>query len=98
MMEAIYGFEYYKLTRFNTRENSVFSIVVVVLCVYMIRPFSLFFSKRVYFLLLDLETKVRSSSSIYQADKRQLRSVMLYGTPEKSSVDLLLMILQKVGL
>jgi len=37
------------------------------------------------------------SSSFYQADKRQLRSVMLYGTPEKSSVDLLLIILQKVG-
>jgi hypothetical protein len=34
----------------------------------------------------------------YQAERRQFRSVMLYGTPEKSSVDFLLMILQKVGL
>lgn len=34
----------------------------------------------------------------YQADRRQLSSVMLYGTPEKSSVDLFRMIRQKVTL
>jgi hypothetical protein len=34
----------------------------------------------------------------YQAERRQLRSVILYGTPENSSVDLFRMILQKVGL
>jgi hypothetical protein len=38
------------------------------------------------------------AAGLYQAERRQFRSVMLYGTPEKSSVDFLLLILQKVGL
>jgi hypothetical protein len=46
-----------------------------------------------YLLLLGNFIKI-----YYQAERRQLRSVMLYGTPENSSVDLFRMILQKVGL